>query len=804
MRPYIKGEIVLKNYLIITLRNIKKNKIYSLLNILGLAIGMAAFILLFLYVRYELSFDRWNQNSDRIYRVVQQQLGNVYLGSDKFAVTSAPLAAALMQEHPEVLAATRIDNSWNVPLSYKERHFVEKMILWADPYFFKIFSIELLAGDPNSALTNPHSIMFSESMAKKYFGKEDPLGKTILYQKKHDVIVTGVFKDFPKNAHFIMDVILPFDAQATLNNRRLDSWGNNSYYTYFLLREGSDALELEAKLSALIKKYRDGKGWKNARFYLQPLTKIHLHSNINFEIAPNSDIKYIYLFSSIAFLILFIACINYINLATARSAKRSKEVGMRKVVGAQRDQLIKQFLGESTIITFIALLLTMLLITLALPVFNRFVERDITFDPVNNPELLLGIVGTFALVALLAGGYPAAYISRFRPIAALKNTSNRGKKSVFFRNSLVVFQFVISILLILCTVIVRSQLRFIQDQDMGYNREHIVVLNSRDENLRKQLKVFKTELKNNPDIINVTTSTSLPNHIDSSTFAKWPGKPEDVDIPIYVGECDYDFVDVFELKLAYGRNFSREHTSDANGAFLINETAAKAIGWENPLGKEFSRWGNDKSAGRIVGVLKDFHIHSLHQEIKPLYIFLRTDFPRFISIKIRGANIPASLEYIGKTFKNFSPTYPFEYSFFDEVFDRAYRAEQRIGHMFSVFTLLTIFIACLGLFGLASFTAEARTKEIGIRKVLGASVSNIIGLLNQEYVKKVILATLIACPLGFYAMSKWLQNFHYRINLGVLPFLLAGLIALAIALITVSLQTFRAAATNPADSLHYE
>jgi len=473
-------------------------------------------------------------------------------------------------------------------------------------------------------------------------------------------------------------------------------------------------------------------------------------------------------------------------------------------VGAHRGQLVKQFLGESTLITFFALLLTLGLIALALPTFNRFVERDITFNPINNPGLLLGILITFASVALLAGGYPAAYISKFRPISALKSSSDKGRKSVFFRNTLVVFQFVISILLILSTVVVRSQLRYIQNREMGYNREHIVVLRPRDENLRQQIDVFKAELKNNPDIVNVSASTSLPNHISSSTFAQWPGKPEDLEVAIYVCEGDYDFVDVFELNMALGRNFSREYPSDATGAFLINESAVKAIGWESPIGQVFNRWGNEEPSGQIVGVLKDFHMHSLHQEIEPLYVFLRPDITNYVSIKIRGENIPSTLSFIKETFSTFSPTYPFEYSFFDEVFDRAYKAEQKIGRLFNTFSLLTIFIACLGLFGLASFTAETRTKEIGIRKVLGASVPSIIRLLNQEYVKKVILAALIAWPLGFYAMSKWLENFHYRIKLGVVPFLAAGLIALAIALITVSFQTFRAAATNPADTLHYE
>ena len=795
---------MLKNYLIIALRNIKKNKVYSLLNILGLAIGMAAFILIFLYVRYELSFDRWHQNSDRIYRVVQQQFGNMYLGSDRFAVTPGPLAAALMEDFPEVESATRIDNFRESPFSYREKHFVEKSGLWADPNFFKVFSVDLTLGDPETALSDPYSILLSESQAKKYFDDTDPLGKTVLYNNEHDLIVTGVFKAFPKNSHFSCDIILPFDAQATFSNRNLDTWGSNSFYTYFLLQDNADPEALEDKLQALIKKYSKGKGWDSAEHYLQPLTRIHLYSNINFEIAPNSNIKYIYLFSSIAILILFIACINYINLATARSAKRSKEVGLRKVVGANRPQLFRQFLGESTLITFISLLLTLGLIALSLPAFNKFVERNITFNPINNPGLLIGILITFAAVALLAGGYPAAYISKFRPISALKNSSDRGKKSVFVRNSLVVFQFVISILLILSTVVVRSQLQFIQNREMGYNREHIVVLRPRDTNLRRQIDIFKAELKGNPGILNVSTSTSLPNHINSSTSAGWPGKPEDLEIPIYASEGDYNFVDVFELKIALGRNISREYPSDVNGAFLINESALKAIGWENPLGKEFSRWGNSKPAGQIVGVLKDFHMHSLHQEIEPLYIYLRPESYSYLSIKIRSENIPSTLAFIEKTFNTFSPSYPFEYSFFDEVFDRAYKAEQKIGRLFNTFSLLTIFIACLGLFGLASFTAETRTKEIGIRKVLGASVPSIIRLLNQEYVKKVILAAFVAWPLGFYAMSKWLENFHYRIKLGVFPFLAAGLIALVIALISVSFQTFRAAATNPADSLHYE
>lgn len=799
---------MLKNYLKIAVRTIKKNKAYSLLNILGLAIGMAVFLLIFLYVQYELSFDRWHKNAKRVYRVVQRQRGNMYLGSDRFAVTAAPLAQALMDEFPEVVSATRVDSTGNVLFTYGEKSFVEKTMHWADPNIFKIFSIELTRGDPESVLSDPNSILFSESMAKKYFGDEDPIGKTVAYLDRYDMKVTGIFKDFPKNSHFTMDIIMPFETMGTIQNRRLDTWGNNSYYTYFLAQEGVDPLQLESKLPALMKKYSEGKGWEyegeQSRLYLQPLTRIHLFSNINFEIIPNNDIRYIYLFSSIALLILLIACINYMNLATARSVKRAKEVGMRKVVGAQRNQLILQFLGESILLAFISLILTFGFVLLALPSFGDFVQRDLRFDPFGNLFLLMGLLGIFILMGLLSGSYPAVYISGFKPITALYSKSYKGTGGIFLRNLLVIFQFTISILLILSTIVVRNQLHFIQDKEMGYNRKHIVVYRIRDTNLQKQIEAIRTELKNYPGVINVATSTSLPNHISSQTFAKWPGKPEDLNVPIYVCDADYDYCDVFELKLVQGRNFSREFTSDAKGAFLINETALKAMGVESPLGMELNRWGNAEPAGRIVGVLKDFHMHSLHQQIMPLYIFLEPNRCRNISIKIHGENIQKTMALIEQTFKKFSPKYPFEYSFFDDVFDQAYKAEQRIGAIFHTFALLAVCIACLGLFGLSSFTAENRTREIGIRKVLGASVSSIIRMLSQEYTIKIILANLIAHPLGYYAMHTWLQNFAYKIKLGVLPFIGAGLIALVIALLTVSFQTFRAAAANPANSLRYE
>ena len=803
---------MLKNYIKIAFRNIKKNKAYSLLNILGLATGMAAFVLIFLYVQHELSFDRHHDNADNIYRVVQHQPGNMYMGSEMFGVTAAPLAPALEQEFPEVIYATRFSRTRDALLSYSEKTLIVPTLHWTDPNTFKIFSIDLIKGNPETSLSDPTSILFSESLAKKYFGEEDPLGKTITYIEKHDFKVTGVFKDLPKNSHFIIEAMVPFNTLATIENRRMDQWSSNSFYTYFLLRGDADPDALEAKFPAFIDKYAGDDIWSHGdektTFSLQPLTKIHLHSQINFEISPNSDIRYIYLFSSIAFLILVIACINYMNLATARSAKRTREVGMRKVVGAQRKQLVGQFLGESMLLTSLALILAVILAIVLLPAFNRFIEREIPFNPLQNLGLCLGILAAVVFVGLAAGSYPALYISAFKPIFALRSKAFADSIGANLRNLLVVFQFSVSILLILSTVVVRNQLHYIKNRDMGFNRDHIVVLQIRDENFRKQMDAFKTELRTHPDIISLTTSSSLPNRVDSSTFAAWPGKPEDVRIPIYTSVADYDFLDVFEIKLAQGRNFSREHTSDSQGAFLINETALKTIGWDEPLGQQFGQQshqsGNDRPAGRIVGVVKDFHMHSLHQEILPLYIFLRPNQGRYLSIRIKGEKIPETLAFIGEKMGTFSPKYPFEYSFFDDVFDQAYRAEQRIGSIFSTFSLLTIFIACLGLFGLSSFTAESRTREIGIRKVLGASSSKIVVLLSREYIKRVIVAYLIVLPLGYWAMNRWLENFAYRINLGILPFALAALLALAIASLTVSYHTLKASAANPADSLRYE
>ncbi len=799
-----------KNHIIIAWRNVKKSKAYSALNIFGLAVGMAVFILIMLYVRTELSYDRYHANARNIYRIIQEQPANYFLGSNLFAFTAGPMAPALVREFPEVLSATRISSSSEVLLGVGETTILEKRIHWADPQIFEIFSFPLVRGAKTAILKDPFTILFSEREARRIFGNTDPVGRTIVYRARtqaYEFKVTGVFRDIPSNSHFSMDVVAPFETMGKIQNKDLTRWGNNSYYTYVLLKDGTDPRGLAAKFPAFIKKNAGRKGMPHgyhpSRYILQPLTRIHLYSRANFEISPTGDARFVLLFTSIAILVLLIACVNYMNLATARSLKRAKEVGLRKVVGAAKGQLVRQFLGDAMLLTFIALILAVGITLAFLPVFRNFVKREIAFNPLSDLTLMFGLILIALVVGAIAGSYPALFVSSFRPVSSLKGTGASKSKGRGLRNALIVFQFAASIALVICTVAVRGQLRYIRNMDMGYERDQIVVLSPRG-GLRTDLEAFKTELKRNPAILNVTTSSSLPNFVGTSTFAQWPGKPDSLEIMIYDLDADYDFIDLYGLKLAQGRNFSRNFPSDAQGAFLINEAAAKAIGWDDPVGREFGRWGNIKATGKIVGVIKDFHMHSLHLPIMPLYIYLDPKFVGNVSIKIRGENIPATLAFLQKTWQRFAPEYPFEYSFFDEVFDKAYRVEQRLGTVFSAFAALAVLIACLGLIGLASFTAEQRTKEIGIRKVLGASASGIIVLFSREFMKWVILANIIAWPIGYFAMHSWLRNFVYRTNLTMLMFLGPALAAFFIAAAVISLQSYRAATANPAVSMRCE
>ena len=787
---------MLKNYFLVTVRNLKKNSTYSLLNILGLAVGLTAFILIALYVQYELSFDRHQDNAGRIYRVIREGR----------AFTPAPLGPELKAKIPEVESVARLNHSSNTLVSFEQRHFLEEDFYWADHETLGIFSLAFISGDPQAALNDPAAIVLSQSTAKKYFGNADPMGKTLTVNERLQFTVAGVFYDMQPNSHLVMDVVVPYATYFRTSNNDITSWRSNFSYTYFLLREGADPAGMENKISPFIEaplfKAAGMKEPYPKYFFIQPLTEIHLHSHLMQEIGVNNDVKYIILFSSIAILILFIACINYMNLATARSLRRGREVGMRKVVGARKGQLIVQFLGESMAVAVLSMFFSILMVLMVLPAFNSLVERQLSLNPVHNPQLFLGLVFITLFVGLFAGSYPAMRMSGFRPISVLSGAFTRSRKGLSLRNGLVLVQFSITIFLIICTVAVREQLKFIKTVDMGYEKEQIITLPVRGSSSRQNMQSIKAELIQYPDIIAASTSGRLPNDIDTFTSRDWTGRNPDEPIPIYYETADYDYVDLFGMEIVQGRNFSRDFPSDQAGVFLVNETAVKVAGWEAPIGRNLTHFTGQ--TGKIVGVLKDFHLLSLRSPIAPLYVFLDTGSFSNLSIKIKIDDIPATIGHVEGIFKKFAPSYPFSYSFFDEVFERAYFTEQRMGRVFGAFAGLAIFIACLGLFGLSAFAAEQRTKEMGIRKVLGASESKIFLLLSREFIRWVLLANLIAWPIAYLAMNKWLQNFAYRINIGIVAFLISGGTALLIAYLTVSYQSIRSARANPADSLRYE
>ena len=667
--------IMLKNYLKTAWRNIKRNKGYSLINIAGLAVGMAAFILISLFVQYELSFDRDYENADRIFRIAwkSETLPNPY------AVAPAPLAPAMMEEYPEVISAARIFR-WGrgEKLFLHGETCIYENLYYADPETFDVFSIPFIKGDPQTALNDPFSIILSKRMAEKYFRNENPLGKVLILKessdwhpgKNNNYIITGIFEDMPENSHLIMDLIVPLK-NLILSNRMGSTWdGGNMPHTYLLLDKRVDPSDMEKKLFSMLKKHRynNSETADNAKekFFMQPLTSIHLDNSIISHITSNYNVRYIYLYSLIAFLILIVACINYINLTTARSIKRGKEVGIRKVVGAKKAQLIKQFLSESLILIVIALTVSIILVLLILPYYNSITGRPLNFNPVENTQLFLGLILIIVFVGLISGSYPAFYMSSIRPVTILSRKSMRGARGFSLRNILVVAQFSITAILIISTLVVKKQLHFIQNKDMGYNREQIIVSNiEKNLELRSNIEAAKAELINNPNILSVCCSSCLPNNF------KWkhgkggalPAKDPGEFVPVYIGIVDYDFVDVYGFEIVEGRNFSRDFPSEAEGAVLINETAAKACRWDSPIGKEFRIPNWDGRTVKIVGIIKDFHSHSLHQPISPLFLGLSSSWKVHLSIKINTAHIPETIDYIEKTLKEFAPNYPYEFSF---------------------------------------------------------------------------------------------------------------------------------------------
>jgi putative ABC transport system permease protein len=798
-----------KNYLKIALRNLGKYRIYSLINIVGLSIGIACCLLILMHITDELSYDKYHKNAERIYRVTYE-LDN-HGKTTYTAQTPAPLGPALLKEYPEIKDCVRFFRS-DVLLNRGEKRFFEALH-FADESIFDIFTFPFLKGNADTALEEPNSIVLTEESAEKYFGDDDPINKILTVNSNRDFIVTGVLKKIPRNSHFRFDFLVPIEAYFQIDPGRREDWGYIYYYNYLLVREGFSPGDFEKKLPPFVMKYIGG-NFRDLfgenidqvpslyKFHLQPLLRIHLHSNLEDEMEPNGNITYVYIFSTIALFILFIACINFMNLSTGRASSRAKEVGIRKVVGARRAELIKQFLGESFLLSFISLLLAVVLVELFLPVFNSLSGKELSVSFFGNGTFLVAFLGIFIAVGILSGSYPAFLLSAFIPVDVLKGRVTAKVSTALVKKGLVVFQFAISIILVVGTVIIHNQMFFVQNKNLGFDKEHLVVV--RDQNRRVVLRYesFKNELLKNPNIIATSGSSGLPVNIFSKQTARPMGAGFDEAILMPVIAVNYDFIDTYGLELVSGRKFSKEFKTDSREALIINEATAEKFGWEDPIGQRMDIIGGRK--GRIIGVLKNFHISSLHEMIEPLVLYIQSYFCQYYSIRIRSEDIPHTLGFIEKTWRDFAPARPFEYSFLEDDLDQLYRAEMRLGKIFFYFTILAIFIACLGLFGLSSFTAEQRTKEIGIRKVLGASIGNIIFMLSKEFTKWVLVANIIAWPVAYYVMSRWLQIFAYRTSISVWIFILSAALALFIAFFTISFQVVKSAVVNPAESLKYE
>lgn len=803
---------MLKNYLKIALRNLKKNAVYSSINIAGLAAGMACCILITLYVLHELSYDKFHQNADRIFRVrLDLDLNGVLYQEPSIPF---PAAEALARDFPEVERSMRFYRNDDFPMiEIGDRQFIEERFFFADPAVFEMFDFPLIKGDEKTAFIEPNSVVLSEDMARKYFGEADPLGQTLRYQKQFDLKVTGVMKNVPDNAHFKFDFLAPLQFQLNLwesqngPGGRHNQWFWTGAWTYLLLSNDHAAQSLTEKFPTFVTKYFPDRIKGGLTLSLQPLTSIHLHSRLDNEIQPNSHILYVYIFSAIAVLILVIACINFVNLSTAQSGTRAKEVGVRKVVGAGKSQLVAQMLGESTIAGLVAMLLAAGLVELLLPAFNQLTERQLEINFLGNWTGLLLILSLALFVGVLSGLYPAFFMSRFNPVGNFRRTTTASGGNETLRKALVVAQFAISIVLIIGLGAVHRQLRFLQEKELGFNKEQVLFVKARPA-VNVKFEAFRTELLKDPGIRNVAGTSNIPGQ--GAFGYRFVPEGGSIDKPALLPLLliDYDFLETAGIKIKQGRGIARTSPSDQAEAFLLNEKAAASLGWsDEAVGKKMQLFAPGTNqigkSGHVVGVIQDYHFESLHHEIKPL-VLTYANWYDYYAVKIAAGNFAERLATLENTWKAFSPDWPLEYSFLDRKLEQLYGGEQKLSQVVNYFTIIAVILACLGLFGLSSFAAARRTKEIGIRKVLGASVTSIVSLLSSDFIKLVLLANLIAWPVGWYAMHKWLQSFAYRANLDGWTFVLASAGALGIALLTVSFQAIKAAIAKPVEALRYE
>ncbi|MCC6287433.1 MAG: ABC transporter permease [Chitinophagaceae bacterium] len=806
-----------RNYLKIAIRNLMKYRFISFINLFGLTIGLTCCLLITTYILNELSYDKWNTKAENIYRVTRtfkNTNGNIAL---KLSSISPPFGYYFPTEFPEIQKMTRLLENGPIPTRYKDKIFNEKGLYFADENLFDVFSLKIIRGNAKKALEAPFSVMMTEETAKKYFGDEDPINKVIRFNSQFDAKVNGIYKSFPSNSHMHPEMLVSFntlkDSTVYGENGLRTNWGNNSFFTYLLLPPRYNAANLERRFPAFIDKHMadEYKGYKPSSLTtlgLQKLTDIHLYSHTDYEAEPNGDISRVYIFSAIALFILLIACINYMNLSTARSTLRAKEIGIRKVIGAGKKELIFQFLSESVLICIVAAAIALLLTWAAIPGLNRLSGQQLSFQTLLGKRILIPLLFTPFIVGIISGIYPALFMSSFQPVKTLKGLFKAGGAGISFRKVLVVSQFAISIILIITTVIVFQQLHYMQTKSLGFDKDRVLTINYTNE-VSKQYEAFRTQLLQNASFKDITRSSRIPtgrllDNMGASVMNGDSLQPVVSDIK-YVS-CDYDFINTFGISLAAGRFFSRDYGTDTMN-YVINQSAVKAIGWktdQEAIGKDFKYGGN---RGHIVGVIRDFHFESMHQAIVPVVLIMPPpSAPYFnnISIKISGNNTAAALQALEHKWKQFFPETPYEYTFLDENFDRLYEAEQRQANIFTSFACIAIFIACLGLFGLSAFAISQRIKEIGVRKVLGASTNALVVLLAKDFMKLVAIAAVVAFPVAWYAMNNWLRDFAYRVNIHWWVFVIAGLIAALIAFATVSFQAIKAALANPVKSLRTE
>jgi putative ABC transport system permease protein len=794
---------MIRNYLLLAVKNFRKQKMFSLINILGLTVGITCCLMIFLFIMNEFSYDNFHKNGKDIYRVMR--VGQVNGQERNIPYLSAPYATALKNDYPDAIEKTIRVNPDNDLISYNNISFNEKKICLVDSNFFDFFSFRLLKGDPATVLNEPGSIVMTATAAKKYFGNDDPIGKVVDFNKRLHLKVTGIAADVPVNSHLDFDMLIPLSIWR--NEQWFNQWPNNGMFVYAQLNSKVQPEQLKKQFPAFMDKYM-GKYYKEGGFKMNltinPLKDIYFEGESGFVNVKHGSQKKVYIFMSIAILILLIACINFMNLATARATDRSKEVGLRKVLGAVRKQLTGQFILESILFTTIATILALVLLQFLMPVYTGFLGYSLP-SYWNNGWFYIFLVAVIFLVGILAGSYPALLLSSFSPIESLKGKLKAGKGGAFFRKTLVVFQFAISVLLIISVTVVTNQMHYVRNTDMGFDKEQSMIVRLDNNAIWEHKVLFKNQLQADPAVASVSLMTGEPGGFHDSYGFESQGKPGEKFL-FNTEFADFEYVETLGLKIIAGRDFSAGFPTDSTSAVLINRSAATKLGYtpQQAVGTTLKNLMQDSVPRTVVGVVEDYHYKSLKESIGELVISTRKDDRRLALIRLKKGQVQPAVERVKKLYAAAAPDYPFEYSFLDEKFGELYKSEIRQESLLSIFSVIAIGIACLGLFGLASYTAIKRTKEIGVRKVLGSSIKNIVLLLSKDLLKPVLLGTVIAVPIGYYAMDKWLQGFDYRTTIHWWLFAIAAIVAVSIAIITVSVQAVKAAMINPVKSLRSE